>query len=29
MTGQLILTFDPNTIEHLGFRMYARLPNAW
>lgn len=24
----LTLTFDPNTIEHLGFKMYSRLPNA-
>lgn len=28
MDGELTLTFDPNTIEHLGFRMYSRLPNA-
>lgn len=28
MTDALTLTFDPNTIEHLGFRMYSRLPNA-
>lgn len=24
----LALRFDPNTIEHLGFKMYSRLPNA-
>ncbi|WP_166844723.1 TIGR02391 family protein [Isoptericola sp. BMS4] len=28
MTEQLTLSFDPNTIEHLGFKMYSRLPNA-
>jgi uncharacterized protein (TIGR02391 family) len=28
VTDELTLTFDPNTIEHLGFRMYSRLPNA-
>jgi uncharacterized protein (TIGR02391 family) len=25
---KLKLSFDPMTIEHLGFRMYSRLPNA-
>lgn len=24
----LKLSFDPNTIEHLGFKMYSRMPNA-
>lgn len=25
---ELKLSFDPRTIEHLGFKMYSRLPNA-
>lgn len=25
---ELKLSFDPSTIEHLGFKMYSRLPNA-
>lgn len=28
MAETLALRFDPNTIEHLGFKMYSRLPNA-
>ena len=28
MDDDLALRFDPNTIEHLGFKMYSRLPNA-
>ena len=28
MADDLALRFDPNTIEHLGFKMYSRLPNA-
>lgn len=28
MAEELALRFDPNTIEHLGFKMYSRLPNA-
>ncbi|GHH71028.1 TIGR02391 family protein [Promicromonospora soli] len=28
MAKKLKLSFDPMTIEHLGFRMYSRLPNA-
>ncbi len=28
MAEDLALRFDPNTIEHLGFKMYSRLPNA-
>ena len=25
---KLLMTFDPHTIEHLGIKMYSRLPNA-
>ena len=25
---KLLMSFDPHTIEHLGFKMYSRLPNA-
>ena len=25
---ELIMTFDPKTIEHLGIKMYSQLPNA-
>ncbi|MCJ1696101.1 ATP-binding protein [Rathayibacter caricis] len=24
----LVLTFDPQTVDHLGARMYSQLPNA-
>lgn len=26
---QLIMTFDPNTIDHFGIKMYSQLPNAF
>lgn len=26
--AELKLSFDPRTIDHLGFKMYSRLPNA-
>jgi len=25
---ELVMVFDPNTIEHLGVRMYSRIPTA-
>ena len=25
---KLLMSFDPHTIEHLGIKMYSRLPNA-
>ena len=28
MPDQLMMTFDPKTVEHLGIKMYSRLPNA-
>ena len=28
VANDLLLKFDPHTIEHLGSNMYSRLPNA-
>ena len=28
MADELQMSFDPNTIEHLGIKMYSRIPNA-
>lgn len=28
MARELVMSFDPHTIEHLGVKMYSVLPNA-